>query len=162
LSFLRHPLLHRALGVVLGAVFVYASLDKIAHPGDFARIVYHYRLAGPSAALGYVPANLLAVALPWVELLAGLLLITGVWRREAAMVVVALLVMFLLAVGFALQQGIDIENCGCFTVSGAGRRAGVLLLLSDAGLLAAAVILAFVPARPRSSATLSAPAPASS
>ena len=42
----------------LGAVFVYASLDKIAQPVDFARIVYHYRLVGPSGPVGPVPANL--------------------------------------------------------------------------------------------------------
>jgi uncharacterized membrane protein YkgB len=36
-----------------------------------------------------------AVTLPWVELVAGLLLITGVWRREAALVVALMLVVFL-------------------------------------------------------------------
>jgi cobalt-zinc-cadmium efflux system protein len=144
LSILRHPLLHRVLAIALGLVFVYASLDKIAHPRDFARIVYHYRLVGPSAALGFVPANLVAIVLPWVEALAGMLLVAGLWRRETALLVFALLVTFIGAVGFALAQGIDIENCGCFTVSGAGRGAGSLLLLGDAALLAVAAVLAFV------------------
>ena len=58
-TWLRHPVLHRAAGIVLGAVFLYASLDKIAQPGEFARIIYHYQVIGPSARLGYVPANLL-------------------------------------------------------------------------------------------------------
>src|SRR5439155_413999 len=83
---------------------------------EFARIVYHYRLIGPSAALGFVPANTLAVTLPWIEALAGLLLIVGVWRREAALTAALLLVMFLAAVGWALAHGIDVENCGCFSV----------------------------------------------
>jgi uncharacterized membrane protein YphA (DoxX/SURF4 family) len=140
-------MLHRALAVALGAVFVYASLDKITQPRDFARIVYHYQVIGPSARLGYVPANLLAVALPWTEALAGVLLIAGVWRREAATVVAVLLVMFLGAVGWALYQGIDVENCGCFTVEGTGRGAGLGLLLSDLALLAVAVFLAAARAR---------------
>jgi uncharacterized membrane protein YphA (DoxX/SURF4 family) len=145
---LRHPWLHRALAIALGAIFVYASLEKIAQPRDFARIVYHYQVVGPSARLGYVPANLLAVGLPWTEALAGVLLIAGVWRREAAAVVAVLLVTFLGAVGWALHQGIDVQNCGCFTVEGAGRGAGLGLLLSDLALLAVAALLAAVSPRP--------------
>ena len=147
MSWLRHPWLHRALGIALGATFVYASLEKIAQPRDFARIVYHYQVVGPSARLGYVPANLLAVGLPWTEALAGVLLIAGVWRREAAAVVAVLLVTFLGAVGWALHQGIDVQNCGCFTVEGMGRGAGLGLLLSDLALLAVAVLLAAVSPR---------------
>jgi uncharacterized membrane protein YphA (DoxX/SURF4 family) len=146
-TWLRHPALHRAAAILLGAVFLYASLDKIAQPRDFARIVYHYQVIGPSARLGYVPANLLAVALPWVEAVAGLLLIVGVWRREAAAVVSAMLVTFLVAVGSALYRNIDIENCGCFTVEGAGRQAGLWLLVGDAALLAVALFLAATPSR---------------
>ena len=148
MSWIRYPLLHRVLAVGLGAVFVYASLEKIAQPRDFARIVYHYQVIGPSARLGYVPANLLAIALPWTEALVGALLIAGVWRREAAALVAALLVTFLGAVGWALYQGIDVQNCGCFTVEGAGRGAGLGLLLSDLALLAVAALLAAVSPRP--------------
>ncbi len=147
MSWLRHPLLHRLLAAALGAVFVYASLEKIAQPRDFARIVYHYQVIGPNARLGYLPANLIAVALPWTEALAGVLLIAGLWRRESAAVVAVLLVTFLGAVGWALHRGIDVQNCGCFTVEGTGRGAGLGLLLSDAALLAVAVLLAAAPAR---------------
>jgi uncharacterized membrane protein YphA (DoxX/SURF4 family) len=157
---LRHPAVHWLLGIGLGAVFVYASLDKIEQPREFARIVYHYRLVGPSAALGFVPANAFSVTLPWIEALTGLLLIVGVWRREAALTAALMLVMFLVAVGWALAHGIDIENCGCFTVSGEGRAAGLKLILQDLGLLAAALVLAFVPPRARDAAPAGAPAPA--
>ena len=120
MRWLRHPAVYWVASIGLGAVFIYASLDKIAHPLDFARIVYRYQLAGPSAALGVVPANVLAVVLPWVEIATGLLLITGLWRREAALVAGAMLVMFLVAVGYVLWQGIDVGHCGCFTVGGRG------------------------------------------
>jgi len=162
---LRHPALHWILAIGLGAVFIYASLEKIAEPREFARIVYHYRLIGPSAALGFIPANTLAVTLPWIEALTGLLLIVGVWRREAALTAGLMLVAFLVAVGYALAQGIDIANCGCFSVSGegraAGRAAGVKLILQDLGLLAVAAVLAFVPPRAREAAVAAAPITAS-
>jgi uncharacterized membrane protein YphA (DoxX/SURF4 family) len=146
-KWLRHPLVQWALGAALGAVFIYASWDKIAQPGEFARIVYHYQLIGPSQALGYVPANLLAVTLPWIELLTGALLVMGLWRREAAAVAALMLVSFIVAVSWALASGIDIANCGCFTVGGSaeGRALGWKLLAGDLALLAVAAFLAAVP-----------------
>lgn len=135
MRFLRHPALHWAIAVVVGGLFVYASLDKIAKPADFARIVYHYRILGP------LPSNWLAVTLPWVELVAGLLMISGIWRREGALVVGMLLVVFMGAVGWALHMGIDIENCGCFSVSGEGRSAGWQLLAGDAAMLLGTLVL---------------------
>jgi uncharacterized membrane protein YphA (DoxX/SURF4 family) len=157
---LRHPALYWAVAIALGATFVYASLDKIAAPRDFARIVYHYRLAGPSAALGFVPANLLAIVLPWVELVCGLLLIVGLWRREAAVVTAAMLVVFVVAVGWALSQGIDLRNCGCFTVSGEGRSAGIKLILGDLGMLLGALYVALMPPVRRQPSGVGEPAPA--
>ena len=154
MRWLRHPAVYWAVSIGLGAIFIYASLDKIAHPQDFARIVYRYRLAGPTAALGVVPANTLAVVLPWLEMLTGLLLVTGIWRREAAALAAGMLVMFLAAVGYVLWQGIDVAHCGCFTVGGEGRSAGSMLIASDLGLLAAAVYVMLV--RPHEPAAVSA------
>src|SRR2546422_443389 len=93
------PIAFYQMGHILGAVFMCARRGKSEQPREFARIVYHYRLIGPSAALGVVPATTLAVTLPWVGALPGLLLIVGVWRREAALTASLLLVMFLVAVG---------------------------------------------------------------
>jgi uncharacterized membrane protein YphA (DoxX/SURF4 family) len=149
-----------ALALALGAIFVYASVDKIRDPRAFARIVYHYQVVGPSARLGFLPANAVAVALPWVEAVTGTLLIVGLWRREAALVAAALLAVFLAAAGSALARGIDIENCGCFSVSGEGRRAGWRLLAEDAAMLAAALVVAGMPSRERIRDRAAAAAPA--
>lgn len=157
---LRHPALHWALGILLGAVFLYASLDKIAKPAEFARIVYHYQIVGPSRALPPLVANTFSVTLPWVEAVTGILLIAGVWRREAALLSALMLLLFVGAVGWALGQGIDIENCGCFSVSGEGRRAGLLLLLQDLGFLAGALVLVALRPIPAEPVSTSEPAPA--
>lgn len=159
---LRHPLLHWVLAIGLGGVFLYASYDKILNPRDFARIVYHYQVIGPSQSIGFLPANLLAVVLPWVEAVAGLCLVFGLWRREAALLSGLMLVVFILAVSLALGQGIDIENCGCFKVApgSGGRSAGILLLLQDLGLLLVSGLLAFVPPRPWAAAAVAEPSPA--
>lgn len=156
MSPLRHPALHWALGLVLGGVFLYASYDKILHPAEFAKIVYHYQVIGPSAVLPPLVPNLLAVVLPWVEAVLGVCLVVGLWRREAATLAGALLVVFLVAVSSALLRGIDIENCGCFSVTAEGRAAGLKLILGDLALLAGALILAL---GPRSAAVPSPAAP---
>jgi cobalt-zinc-cadmium efflux system protein len=157
---LRHPAVYWVVSIGLGAVFIYASLDKIVHPLDFARIVYRYRLAGPSAALGVVPANAFAVVLPWLEAVIGVLLVTGLWRREAAGIAGFLLVMFLVAVGYVMWQGIDVEHCGCFTVGGEGRSAGWTLIASDLGLLLAAIYVVLVRPRTTAPVTSGEPVPA--
>ena len=144
---LRHPALHWVTAIALGAVFVYASLSKIEDPRAFAKIVYHYQVVGPSGSVGFVPANLVAVALPWLELVLGVLLITGLWRREAALVTAFLLVVFVGAVSSTMIRGIDIENCGCFALDDSGRAAGLKLIAGDLALLLAALVVAFVPTR---------------
>ena len=149
MSALRHPALHWALALLVGGIFIYASIDKIQDPRAFAKIVYHYQVIGPNSTVGFVPANLLAVVLPWLELFVGVCLVAGAWRREAAVVSAALLAVFVVAVASALARGIDIANCGCFALDDSGRAAGWKLIAGDLALLAASLVVAFVPVRAR-------------
>ncbi len=145
---LRHPRLHLLARVVLGGLFVYASLDKIWDPAGFAKIVYQWQVVGP------VASNLVAVTLPWVELVAGLLLVAGVWRRESALVIALMLVVFLAAAASVMARDIDVENCGCVSVAKEAAEAawppawtkgvGWFLVGRNLLLLAAALGLAFV------------------
>jgi putative oxidoreductase len=154
----RNPWLIRGLAIVLGIVFIYASHDKILKrewtdpgppptpratgPAEFARVIYRYQIVGPNATLQPIVPNVLAVTLPWVELLAGVLLVIGVWRREAALLSALMLAIFIGGVASTMWRGIDIENCGCFSLGTKGRHAGWNLIAGDAALLAAAVIVA--------------------
>lgn len=152
---LRSPRLQLALRLVLGAFFVYASLDKIWSPAAFAKIVYQWQVVGP------VASNLVAVTLPWVELVAGLLLIAGAWRREAALVVALMLVVFIVSAGSVMARGIDVENCGCVSVAKAEvasswppewtKGVGWFLVTRNLVLLGASLVLVLVPPARRSS-----------
>jgi uncharacterized membrane protein YphA (DoxX/SURF4 family) len=144
---LRHPRVLLALRLVLGGFFVYASLDKIWNPAAFAKIVYQWQVAGP------VASNLAAVTLPWIELAAGLLLFAGVWKRESALVIALLLVVFIVAAGSVMARGIDVENCGCVSVEKAEapsawppawtKGVGLFLVSRNVVLLGAALALVF-------------------
>jgi uncharacterized membrane protein YphA (DoxX/SURF4 family) len=148
LSLLRSRRLHLALRVVLGGAFLFASLDKIASPPAFARIVYQWQITGP------VPSNLVAVALPWIEALAGVLLLAGLWRRESALVLSCLLAIFIGAAATVMARGIDVTNCGCTSVARTEqgsvlpdwtRGVGWFLVTRNALMLAGALVLVLVP-----------------
>jgi uncharacterized membrane protein YphA (DoxX/SURF4 family) len=141
--------------IALGAVFVAAAIPKILDPPAFAHMIYNYRLL-PGGLI-----NGLALVMPWIELSVGLALVLGVWKREAALVAGALLVVFLVAIGWNLVRGHAID-CGCFDVRSAGKSREELLtdmrwvLLRDGGLLIlAAQVLAATSARAASSSRLS-------
>jgi len=139
------------LRLILGGIFLASAIAKIwnvqvshahgiqfSHVPDlatFAQDVTNYHV--PPRSL----TNFVAITLPWVELLAGGLLVCGIWKRASAIVITALMIVFLAAIGWALGHGYDIR-CGCFGTVDA-RKVGVLALAEDGVLLAMAVWLAW-------------------
>jgi len=114
--------------LVLGAIFIYASIDKIAHPADFARAIFYYRILPVSLV------NIFAVVLPWAELFAGTLLILGIFTRGSVLLIDVMLLVFIVAIAYNVLRGVDI-SCGCFTVSPAAEKHGLSLLYRDIGML---------------------------
>jgi uncharacterized membrane protein YphA (DoxX/SURF4 family) len=158
IALVANPRIQLALRLLVGAFFVYASLDKIANPAAFAKAVYQWQVGGP------VPSNVVAVTLPWIELVAGMMLIAGAWRREAAGVIALLLVVFIVAAVSVLARGIDVENCGCVSVVANAspsawppawmKGVGWFLVTRNLVLLAAALTLVTAPAPGRRVAVL--------
>lgn len=132
--------------LLLGALFVWASVTKVPDMAAFAESIANYRIVPP----GLVPVA--AVVLVGVELTAGLALMANLWSRAAALVLAALLVGFTGGLTSALLRGIDLA-CGCF---GGNAPATWWTVARDVVLLALAV---FVASRPPSRPS-PAPAPA--
>jgi len=139
-SWLRNPWLHRALGLLLGGIFVYASVPKLLDPRPLVTIIWGYRL------LPAGPINLVAIFMPWLELLIGLGLITGFKRRGAALWATALLGAFTLALLINALRGLDVA-CGCFSTSAEDVSSSWLLVLRDLPMLLAAAVMLFLPPR---------------
>jgi uncharacterized membrane protein YphA (DoxX/SURF4 family) len=112
--------------LILGAVFIWAGVVKIAAPLDFAQDVANYQFF-PEAVSFF-----LALILPWIEVLCGLLIIAGLMTRSSALILSVLLVGFLGLIVITMARGIDVE-CGCF--GSLGRKVDFKLLLTDVGLL---------------------------
>lgn len=143
------PWLARGFEIILGAVFVYASLHKITDPPDFAKMIYHYKIT-PGELI-----NLIAIYLPWVEIAAGGALILGLaGRRGAAALVGAMLLVFICAIGFNLYRGHPVA-CGCFEGSAGSPKTPQAMfsemwwtLARDAGMLLMVAQVLWVRATP--------------
>jgi putative oxidoreductase len=128
--FSTHKTLYLLVRTTLGLTFLWASVDKILNPAEFAGIIMNYDILPPDTV------NLAAVVLPWFELICGLLLVLGRLVPGATLSIVILLFTFMLATGFSLYRGLDI-NCGCFSVSPDAKENAVLNLARNSLLLAA-------------------------
>lgn len=92
--------------IILGAVFLWASFGKILEPGDFARSISNYHI------VPFGIENIIALILPWLELLIGMGLILGIMVDGSVQISAILLIMFILMIGQAMLRGFNIE-CGC-------------------------------------------------
>ena len=122
------------LRLVLGGTFVFASWGKIADPAGFSDALARYHLL-PEWSLGFV-----AACLPWLEALAGGLLLAGMMSVGAVLVLGALCGLFAGALGAALLRGLDV-GCGCFSLEPGAARAGWWHVGLDLALLLMAAIL---------------------
>jgi len=111
--------------LLLGAIFIAASIDKIAHPAEFARIVSNYNI------LPGQMVNAVAVLLPWLEAILGLFILCGWWPAGAVCLANLLLVIFLIALLQAVARGIDL-HCGCFSTKASGAPQTIWYLARDA------------------------------
>jgi uncharacterized membrane protein YphA (DoxX/SURF4 family) len=133
---LANPWLSLVCRLVVGVVFIYASLDKVAHPAAFAEIVNNYQI------LPHSLINITAILLPWIELVAGLLLVLGVWSRGNSLIFSVMLIVFIAAIGYNISRGLDF-NCGCFDVSEDGMRIGWTKIWQNIVLLALSLHVLF-------------------
>ena len=97
--------------IYIGWIFIDASLSKISDPALFAESVANYRL------IPYYGLNLVAIVLPWMELVCGFYLIIGIRTKAAASFVGGLLFLFTLFVIINIFRGANM-NCGCFDTVG--------------------------------------------
>ena len=116
------------LRIIVGCVFIFASIDKISDPQAFAASINNYRIISGSVAL------LVATILPWVELLSGLGVLLGVFARGSAFLTLTMLVAFTALVLSAMFRGLDI-SCGCFTQDPAAGKIGWMKIGENAILV---------------------------
>ncbi|MDQ6809955.1 MAG: hypothetical protein M3Z64_11120 [Verrucomicrobiota bacterium] len=97
----------RLVGIAVGAVFVYAGVLKAMDPPGFANDIENFHI------VPWVIGVRMAFYLPWLEIVAGLALISRRCGRGALAILTALMLAFVGATIIAKMRGIDV-SCGCF------------------------------------------------
>lgn len=99
------------LRLALGGMFIWAAWVKLSDPQAFADAIKGFKLL--NSPEGDHLVTLATFAVPWVEILAGAVLVLGLWTRAAALVLLVNLLAFIAAIASVLQRGIS-TKCGCF------------------------------------------------
>jgi putative oxidoreductase len=137
-----HALLALAARLYLGAIFVIASWHKLRNPGAFAVDIATYQIV-PLALV-----NAMAITLPWVELVAAVMLIAGFRTRAAALLIASMMLIFTVAIAIAVSKGLDM-SCGCFASQGATEDPiSWRTILRDSGWLALGLYVLLLDRRP--------------
>ena len=123
-----HMLLFFSIRLILGGVFIFASLDKIMHPLGFAKSISNYQIL-PDQLI-----NLAAIILPWLELVLGTLPVSGVRLPGTIVLIDLLLVVFFIALLVNLARGLNVD-CGCFSTGPTENPATSWYIIRDTLLL---------------------------
>ena len=118
--------------ILVGGILIYASASKIIDPGGFARAIDNYHI------IPFGLENIMAIILPWLELIVGICLIIGVFIDGAAFLVIIMMVVFISAITFAIFNGYNIE-CGCGLKP--GELVGIRKIIEDLIYLILALII---------------------
>lgn len=93
--------------IILGGIFFLAGLAKIPDPASFLLTMRGFRIFPD------LLERFFAVYIPWLELILGLCLLTGLLYRAAALLFALLISGFTVAILSVMARGIEID-CGCF------------------------------------------------
>ncbi|MGH3715542.1 MAG: MauE/DoxX family redox-associated membrane protein [Micromonosporaceae bacterium] len=131
--------------LLLAGVWLYAGASKASDLPGSIRAVNAYQL------MPYDAAQVVGAALPFVELMLGVLLLAGLGQRATAIASAILLAGFVAGIAAAWARGLRID-CGCFggggaLAEGSAPRYGIEIA-RDIGLLLAAGLLAAWPRTP--------------
>jgi uncharacterized membrane protein YphA (DoxX/SURF4 family) len=120
--------LWRLLRLVMGGIFLYASLDKILHPALFAQVLINWKIL-PRAMV-----NIFAITFPWLEAVVGVFLIVGFYEWASLTAYNGLTIAFMTAIAITLARGLN-PSCGCFHVDPDAGKMTWLTFCRDASFL---------------------------
>jgi uncharacterized membrane protein YphA (DoxX/SURF4 family) len=95
------------LRLVLGGLFVFAGVMKVQDTQNFAFAVHGFKLLPQHLEI------LAAFTLPWIEIVAGAMLLLGLWTRASAGVIGLMTLAFLGGIISVIYREMDVK-CSCF------------------------------------------------
>lgn len=125
----------RAGQLLLGAIFLYAGVQKLRHSGEWRGVVASYRI---------LPEPLVAAfswLMPWAEVVIAAALCSGHAVSTAAVCAGGMLLMVSAAVAINLARGRSYIDCGCFQ-SSLRQTLNARLLVRNGALWVLAIVIA--------------------
>jgi len=115
------------------SLFLIAATSKIAGLEGFAKEIGNYQIVPDFLQ------NIMAITIPWIELICSLFIITGIRIKSTVFITGILLIIFNFAILLAILKGLNI-NCGCHTQVMA-EKIGWQKILENTGLFLLALCL---------------------
>jgi len=108
---LLHPLVVWGCRLIVAVVLIFAAVQKIWMPLEFARLIKEYHLL-PDQVL-----NLVAVILPWLEIVCGVCFLFGLWLMGTAALFSSLNTVFVIAIAYRAWLIMSSTGVGFFDLS---------------------------------------------
>lgn len=112
MNWVESILLQLPLRVFLGGAFMFAAYNKIGGVQSFANAIKGFRVVDADKH-GYLIQSA-AYMMPWVEMIAGVMLVIGLWTRASAVIIWLLLVGFMAALIHVILDDSISADCSCF------------------------------------------------
>lgn len=138
MELLAAPALHWASALLLAGIFLPSAWSKLRAIDEVIGIVADYRILPEPLVEPF------ARALPWLEIVAGLLLLLPPTRPLGAVLAAGLLLVFAVAMAVNLARGRREIDCGCF-LGRQKERIGWPLVVRNLLLVGAAALLTVEP-----------------
>jgi uncharacterized membrane protein YphA (DoxX/SURF4 family) len=130
--------------VAIAGLFLFAAYHKlwgVQAPQVFSDSVRAFKVTDDQFSV-----RLATAVTPWVEVVASLALLIAAWSRAAAATLSLMLVMFIVLIGRAINNGYDLE-CGCFGDLSpfCPKKVSSCNIIQNVILLGMALVVAFTP-----------------
>lgn len=94
---------------LIGLLLVVSGFEKAVLPyQNFVYVIQAYEIFPPSLEI------IAARVVPWVELVVGTFLITGLWLKPVIRLCQGLFFTFIILISQALVRRLPLDDCGCF------------------------------------------------
>jgi len=93
--------------ILLSIIFIFSGIEKISDVNYFSISLNNYKI------FPLFSQNIIVIIFPWIELIFGILLLFGFYKKEISMIFAFFLFGFIVLIFISILRGLDIE-CGCF------------------------------------------------
>ncbi len=95
--------------IAIGMMFIISGFSKLIAPlENFAVVIESYDIIHGRIV------DLVVWTFPWVELIGGAFLLTGIWLRQSLLAMWMSTTVFLILISSAIIRGLPVTECGCF------------------------------------------------